>query len=163
MRITALLISLLSLTGCKSRSAPPAAPGVSAKLAYPVLLIGQASLDVCDSENGLVSQRGASSLNLNERRVLDSQGRLYRVKRAEPIAGQRSPMWSMGTDARLYFVEVAEQARPSWAQIQELVLEQVLSPSSTWNGDARAVARVREFRGVGELIESSRESWNWAR
>jgi hypothetical protein len=131
------------------------------KLAYPVLLIGQNSVDVRDSENGLMSIRGASSLNLNERRVLDSQGRLYRVKSAAPIAGQRSPMWSMGAEDRLYYVELVEQSRPSWTKIQELVLEQVLSPSSTWNGDPRAVARVRSFHGVQELIAGSRESWNW--
>ena len=95
-----------------------------------------------------MSKRSSSSLNLNERRVLDSRGRLYRVKRAEPIAGQRSPMWSMGAESRLYFVELVEQARPSWAQIQKLVLEQ---------------ARVRQLRGVEELIESSRQSWNWSR
>ncbi|HEX2931525.1 MAG TPA: hypothetical protein VHV54_17495 [Candidatus Binatia bacterium] len=68
----------------------------------------------------------------------------------------------MGTSARRFFVEVAEQRRPSWPQIQELVLEQVRSRSSVWAGDEPAVAHVRALRGVGELIEASRESWNWA-
>jgi hypothetical protein len=149
MRFTAALISLLSLAGCKPRSSAPEVSGVSVKLAYPVLLIGQSSVDVRDSEQALISITGASSLNLNERSVLDSQGRLYKVKRAAPVGGQGSPMWSMGTKSRLYYVEVAEQARPSWVQIQGLVLEQIPR------------APVREFRDLRELIEASRASWNW--
>jgi len=69
----------------------------------------------------------------------------------------------MGTSRRRYFVEVAEQNRPSWQQNQELALEQVRSSSSVWTGDARAVARVRALRGVENLIDASRESWNWTR
>jgi hypothetical protein len=39
----------------------------------------------------------------------------------------------------------------------------VRSRSSVWAGDGRAVARVRALRDVGELIDASRESWNWTR
>jgi hypothetical protein len=149
MRLIAALFSLLSLTGCKPRSRLPEAPGVSVKLAYPVLLIGQSSVDVRDSEEALISVTGASSLNLNERIILDSDGRLYKVKHAAPVSGQSSPMWSMGTKSRLFYVEVAEQARPAWAEIQRLVLEQIPG------------APVREFREIKELVEASRASWNW--
>lgn len=163
-RLAATVLSLLSLFGCRSRDAPPppTQAGVSAPLSYPVLLIGQASVDVRDSEEALTSIPGASSLNLNERVILDGQGRLFTVTRAEPIAGQGSILRDMGTSARRYFVRVAERPRPAWSEIEALVLEQVRSPTSLWAGDERAVRRVRQLRDVGALIEASRESWRWA-
>jgi len=163
MRLIAALLSLLSLLGCKPTAAVPKQAGVSTALVYPALLIGQSSLDVRDSEDALISVPGASSLNLVERLLLDSEGRLFKVTRATVVEGSQSIMLDMGTGRRRYFVQVAEQRRPSWPQIQELVLEQVRSRSSIWAGDERAVARVRALRGVGELIEASRESWNWTR
>jgi len=163
MRIITILLSLLSFFGCRPSESAPERAGVSIALAYPVLLIGQSSLDLRDSEAALTSIPGASTLNLNERVLLDSQGRLFKIIRALPVAGQRSILWDMGTSSRQFFVEVSEQARPSWPQIQDIVLQQVRSPSSIWAGDERAVARVRALRGVGELIEASRQSWNWSR
>jgi hypothetical protein len=157
------LLSLAFLPGCGSNDAAPKEAGVSIKLRYPVLLIGQSSLDVRDSERALISVRGASSLNLNERVILDSDGRLFKVKRADPIAGQRSIMWDMGTSDRLFHVDLVEERRPSWAQVQDLVIAQVRSPTSTRAGDERAIARVRSLRDVPALIDASRESWNWAR
>ena len=88
MRLTVTMISLLSLFGCRSRQEAPTRAGVSASLTYPVLLIGQGGLDVRDSEAALTTFRGASSLNLNERQILDADGRLFPVTSAEPIAGQ---------------------------------------------------------------------------
>jgi hypothetical protein len=128
-----------------------------------VLLVGQSSLDVRDSEQALTSITGASSLNLVERAILDSDGRLFKVTRAVPIAGQRSIMWDMGTSARRFYVEVAEQRRPSWREVQELVAAQLRSPTGVSAGDAHALARVKAMREVPELIEASREAWSWAR
>ena len=163
MRAVAMLLSLLSLFGCRSRPSAPTTAGVSAALSYPVLLIGQSALDVRDSAATLTSITGASMLNLNERVILDTQGRLFDVTRAEPIAGQRSIMWDMGTSARRFFVEVKERRRPRWDDIEALVLEQVRSPRSVWAGDARAIERVHQLRDPAALIEASRESWRWAR
>jgi hypothetical protein len=151
------------LPACGAGDAEPKEAGVSRALRYPVLLIGQSSLDVRDSEQALTSIRGASSLNLNERTILDSDGRLFKVKRADPIAGQRSIMWDMGTSSRRYYVEIVEGRHPSWADVQELVVAQLRSPAGIWQGDARALARVRAMRDVPELIEASREAWSWAR
>lgn len=163
MRSVAVLLALASLLGCKPDAPPPARPGVSIPLSYPVLLIGQSSLDVRDSQEALTSIPGASSLNLVERRILDAEGRLYEVNRALLVEGQRSIVWDMGTSARHYFVEVSSPRRPAWSEIEALVLEQVRSPAGIWAGDDRAVRRVRSLRDAGALIDASRESWNWAR
>ncbi len=128
-----------------------------------MLFIGQSSLDGRDSEAALTSTPGASSLNLVERRILDSQGRLFDVTRALPVEGQRSIAWDMGTSARRYFVELSPPRRPAWSGIEALVLEQVRSPTGIWAGDARAVRRVESLRDARALIEASREAWNWAR
>ena len=163
MRLMAVLLSLASLLGCEPDTPLPKQPGVSIPLSYPVLLIGQSSLDVRNSEEALTSIPGASSLNLVERRILDSQGRLFDVRRALPAEGQRSIAWDMGTSARRYFVEISPPRRPAWSEVEALVLEQVRSPAGIWAGDERAVRRVRSLRDAGALIEASREAWNWAR
>ena len=157
-----MLFSLLGLLGCEPRTQNPEQAGVSQPLAYPVLLIGQASLDVRDDEQSLISIPGASSLNLVERVVLDSRGDLFHVTRATPVAGQPSPLWSMGTQARNYTVILARQTRPSWAQVQRLVLDQLSAPNSIWVGSTQAAARVKALSGVTELIAASRQSWNWS-
>jgi hypothetical protein len=159
----AVIFPAAILAACGGDDAAPTDAGVSIALRYPVLLVGQSSLDVRDSEQALVSIRGASSLNLNERLILDSDGRLFNVKRAVPIAGQRSIMWDMGTSDRLFHVELAEQRRPSWPQVQDLVLAQLQSPAGVGKGEASALARVRAMRAVPELIEASRDAWSWAR
>jgi hypothetical protein len=156
------LLALVGLPGCGGEETAPKEGGVSMVLHYPVLLIGQTSLDVRDSAQGLYSIPGASTLNLVERRILDSDGRLFRVVRAVPVAGQRSILWDMGTSRRDSYVVVADAGRPSWSEIQALVIEQLRSPTSIWAGDERALARVRTMRGVPELIEASRESRSWA-
>lgn len=151
------------LPGCGSGKPAPDKPGVTQPLRYPVLLIGQATVDVRDSEVELTTIRGASSVNLVERAILDSDGRLFRVVRAQPIAGERSILWDMGTSPRRFHVEVALDGRPSWSEVQARVVAEVRNPRSIWNGDARAVSRVLACRDAAELIEASRESWNWAR
>lgn len=158
-----MLASILSLLGCNPSSPAPEKAGVSLPLAYPVLLIGQGSLDVRDDKAALISIRGASSLNLVERVILDSRGDIFRVTRAEPVKGQPSPLWSMGTQSRDFAVTLAKMRRPTWPDVQQLVLEQVTSPTGVWNQSEQAVARVKALGTVTELIEAARESWNWAR
>lgn len=159
-RRLAALLSLASLAGCKPDAEPPRQPGVSVALAYPVLLIGQGSLDVRDSDNTLTSIPGASSLSPVERTMLDSQGRLSGVIRAEPVAGQRSIAWDMGASPRRYYVEVAERRRPTWPQVQPLVLERVRSPTSVWAGDGlpepapRQERREAHFSNVPRVVFS---------
>jgi len=161
MRRLLTIASLLSVLGCKVPDPTPATAGVSRPLQYPVLLIGQASLDVRDSEMTLTSITGASSLNLNERVILDSAGHLYKVTGAAPIAGQPSPMLSMGTSTRRYAVTVEDTGQPAWRDVQSLVLAEVRNPRSTWAGDERAIRRVQALRDVASLIAACREGWSW--
>ncbi len=132
-------------------------------VSYPVLLIGQASLDVRDSERDLVSVSGSSGLNLVERRLLDAQGRLFEITSAE-LTADAKPLWlDMGTSPRPHYVVLRELPRPAWSQIQDLVLEQVRSDRGLWQNNPRAVARVQSLHSVEELMAASREAWNWAR
>lgn len=163
MRGMAAVLSVLGLLGCRSDPALPKQAGVTQPLRYPVLLIGQGSLDVRESEEAFTSIPGSSTLNLNERRVLDSDGRLFDVVRAQAVEGQRSPMWDMGTSPRRFFVQVEERGRPTWGEVEALVLDQVHSPLSLWTGDERAVARVRALHDVAGLIDACREAWSWTR
>ena len=163
MRRIAVLFSLLAPLGCSAKEPLPTTAGVSMALQYPVLLIGQGSLDVRDSEAALTSITGASSLNLNERAILDSASRLFMVTRAVPIAGQKSVMWDMGTSARRFAVTVESKGEIPWRAVQDLVLAEVRKPTSTWAGHERAVRRVQELTDVKSLIEACRETWRWTR
>jgi len=163
MRRLAALVSLLSTFGCRASEPLPTTAGVSLRLQYPVLLIGQASLDVRDSEDALISIQGASSLNLNERTILDSAGHLFKVTRAIPIAGQTPVMLDMGTSDRRYAVVVTDKGALPWSAVQQLVLAEVKKPVSTWAGDERAIRRVQSFTDVKALVEASRESWAWGK
>jgi hypothetical protein len=162
-RCLGALLSLAMLPGCGGDDPAPKDAGVSVSLRYPVLLIGQSSLDVRDSEQALIAIRGASGLNLVERQILDSDGRLFDVVKSVPIAGQPSPLWSMGTSDRKFRVTLAERRRPTWPQVQALVIAQLRTSGSEEEGVARASERVRATRDVPELIEASRESWRWMR
>jgi hypothetical protein len=163
MRRFAALLSLFTVLGCKPAAPPATTGGVSRALRYPVLLIGQGSLDVRDSEEALTSITGASSVNLNERTILDSGGHLFTVTRAVPIAGQGSVMLDMGTRARRFAVTVQDNGAIPWRDVQALALVEVRKPTSIWAGDERAVRRVQSLADVRSLIEACREKWAWTR
>ncbi len=165
-RCLAALFSLLPLKGCKQAPPPPVA-GVSIALRYPVLLIGQRTFDVRDSEASLINVPGASSLSLFERVILDSDGRLFEVVSAVPVKGSKPFFLDMGTGSRLFEVVLREKKKPTFSRIQELALIQIHAPNSTWSDDpgsaAKATARIRSLGSVEELIASCREYWNWTR
>ena len=118
LRLIPALISLPLLKGCKPAERSPTAPGVSIELAYPVVLIGQSSLDVRDSVDDLISLKGASQLNLVERRILDSKGKLYSVERATLAPGSKPLLLDMGTSYRKFYVELRELPKPSLPEIR---------------------------------------------
>lgn len=157
------LLSLLALKGCKPAPPPPLSVGVSHKLAYPVLLIGQNSLDVRDSEDDLTHIIPSSGMNLLERLILDSDGRLFEVTRAESEPGSKSIWLDWGTGPRRFGIEVGERRKPDLATIRDLLLEQVKAENSIWNGDPKAVAQVESINSVAGAIEACRTSWEWMR
>jgi hypothetical protein len=160
------LLSLLPLKGCKP-AAPPAVAGVSIELKYPVLLIGQKTFDVRDSEASLINVPGASSLNLIERVILDSDGRLFDVVSARPESGSKPILLDMGTGQRRFEVILREKEKPSFETVQKLALAVIRAPNSIWSDDpgdaAKAEEEIRSLRTVEELIASCGEYWNWIR
>jgi hypothetical protein len=166
-RLLATVLSLFSLKGCKPAPSPPAVAGVSIALRYPVLLIGQKTFDLRDSEASLINVPGASSLNLSERVLLDSDGRLFEVVSAHPESGSKPILLNMGTGQRRFEVVLREKTKPSFEAIQELALAEIHAPNSIWSDDpeamAKAEAQIRSFRNVEELIASCGEPWNWPR
>lgn len=165
-RFLAALLSLLPLKGCKPAPPPPVA-GVSIALRYPVLLIGQKTFDVRDSDAALIDVPGASSLSLSERVILDSDGRLFEVVSARPEKGSKPFFLDMGTSSRRFEVVLREKKKPTFSKIQELALVQINAANSIWWDDpeaaAKAVAEIRSLRTVEEMIASCREYWNWTR
>lgn len=134
---------------------------------YPVLLIGQRTFDVRDSEAALINVPGASSLNLFERVILDSDGRLFEVVNARPEKESKPFFLDMGTGPRRFEVILREKKKPTFTKVQELAMEQINAPNSIWQDDpeyvAKALARIRSLRTVEELIAECAEYWNWIR
>ncbi len=165
-RCFAALFSLLPLKGCKPASPAPVA-GVSIVLRYPVLLIGQKTFDVRDSEAALINVPGASSLNLYERVILDSDGRLFEVVSAVPEKGSKPIMLDMGTGPRRFRVVLREKRKPTLSKVQELALSEIQAPNSIWSDDpeatAKAVAKIRSLGSIEELIAACGEYWKWTR
>jgi hypothetical protein len=165
-RLLAALLSLLPLKGCKPPPPPPVA-GVSIALRYPVLLIGQKTFDVRDSDAALIDVPGASSLSLSERVILDSDGRLFEVVSARPEKGSKPFFLDMGTGPRRFEVVLREKKKPTFSKIQELALAQINAPNSIWQDDpeytAKANAKIRSLRTVEELIAECGAYWNWIR
>lgn len=161
------LFSLLPLKGCKPAPAPPAVAGVSIELKYPVLLIGQKTFDVRESEAQLINVPGASSLNLIERVILDSDGRLFEVVSARAEAGSKPVLLDMGTSPRRHEVVLKELRKPSFEQLQKLALAEIHAPNSYWSDEpgyaAKAETKIRSLRTVEELIAACGEYWNWTR
>jgi|SRR5215471_18593717 len=158
-----LCVALGLLTGCSSPAKKVyTEAGTSLPLVYPVLLIGQNTVDVRDDMKTLVSTSLSSSLNFVERKLVDSSGAIFEVKSATPV-GAGKPWWSdMGTSQRSHFLELEKSRSYGFAEVKRLLLEQVESERSVWRGDAKAVARVRGFTNVAEVIDASRRSWEWA-
>jgi hypothetical protein len=154
---------LAALGGCRRAVEAPAEPGTSVALEYPVLLIGQNDLTVRDDEAALTRTTGASSLNFVERQVVDSAGVVYEVKRAVIVNGGKAVWQDMGTSPQRVWLELNRRGPASVERIRGLVMEQVRSPLSVWEGKREAVARVESFGSVKELIEGCRTSWEWGR
>jgi hypothetical protein len=167
LRLFATVLSLFSLKGCKPAPPVPAVAGVSIELKYPVLLIGQKTFDVRDSEAALINVPGSSGLNLIERVLLDSDGRLYEVVSARPEAGSKPVLLDLGTSPRKHEVILRELRKPSFEKIQALVLAEIHAPHSYWSDEPgyaeKAEAKIRSLHTVGELIAACGEYWNWTR
>ena len=151
------------LTGCSSPVKKVySEPGTSASLNYPVLLVGQNTVDVRDDMKTLVSTSLSSGLNFVERKIVDSSGAIFEVKSATPV-GEEKPWWSdMGTSQRSHFLELHKTKGSGLAEAKRLILEQVQSERSSWRADTKAVARVKSYKTMTELIEACRRSWEWS-
>jgi hypothetical protein len=58
-------------------------------------------------------------------------------------------------------LELEKTNQSGLAAAQRLILDQVESGRGVWQGDANALARVKGFASIAQLIEGCRQSWNW--
>lgn len=160
--VLAALMSLL--TGCSTRSAPPANPGVSLRLSYPVLLVSDRNLAVKDDEASLTTTNGASGLNFLEYQIIDSDGKRCSVKKVTDF-GKRSALLDMGTTPFRIFLELKCKGNLSIRDAKALVLNAALAPngvvSGTDHGAEVAKQRIESCTSVAQLIDACRKTWEW--
>ena len=161
-----LLVALGLLSGCAPKQAVqavPTEPGTSLPLAYPVVLVGEHTVTVRDDMQTLVSASLSSGISFKARRIIDSTGAIFEVKR-ETVVGDTKPWWSdMGTSQQSHYLELVKARDSGLAAARKLVLDEVRSPQSVWEGNPQAVARVESFSTISEFIAGCSESWKWSR
>lgn len=101
-----LCVVLAMLAGCRSKPEIPTQPGTSLPLSYPVVLVGQGSVDVRDDAATLTSATLASGMNFRERKLIDSSGKIYEVKNATIVNNARAWWRDMGTSQQSYFLQL---------------------------------------------------------
>jgi hypothetical protein len=165
-RITMLSALFSLLTGCARKPAetPPAAPGVSVTLSYPVLLAGERKLVVKDDELGLTTTTVASGLNFPEYKVIDSAGTAYSVLKTTDF-GRKSAFTDMGTTPFRVFLEMKSDGKIDLSKAKTLALGAALHPhgvvSGTDHGAEMATRAIQGTQSVAELIQVCRKTWEW--
>src|SRR5215467_10792886 len=101
-----LCLGVALLTGCRTKETIPASPGTSLPLSYPVILIGQNNVDVRDDLTALTSASLAGGMNFVERKIVDSAGSIYEVKKAAVVGNAKAWWRDMGTSQQRYFLEL---------------------------------------------------------
>jgi len=159
-----LLIPIL--TGCvaKPPKSPPANPGTSLSLSYPVLLVGDRNLVVRDDENSLITTTVASGLNFPQYSIIDSAGAEYSVVGVTEF-GRKSLFSDMGTRPYQVFLELKRRGTISVADAKALTLKTALEPngltSGTAHGEEIARQRIDACQTFAQLIEACRKTWEW--
>ena len=158
-----LLISIL--TGCAPKpKAPPANPGTSMPLSYPVLLVSDRNLVVKDDENSLTTTTVASGLNFPEYVIIDSGGAKYAVASVTQF-GRKSLFADMGTSPYKVFLDLKRQGTISVADAKALALNTALQPngltSGTDHGEEIARHTIESCQTLAQLIEACRKTWEW--
>src|SRR5689334_19259965 len=126
--VLSTLISLL--TGCAPKpkqAPPPAGPGLSFQLSYPVLLAGDRNLKVQDDERSLITTTGASGVNFLQVKIIDAGGALYEVTKVTPF-GKKNMALDMGTSQYQVFLELKRVGQINLKQAQAVVMEVVVEP-----------------------------------
>ncbi len=158
---------LAFLTGCGAKPEPPAKPGTSIGLTYPVVLAGGGrTIAVRDSELNLTTTTGASGLNYTELQIIDSAGGLYAVRKTTPF--DRPHSWQdLGTSQYRVHLELRRIRSLDVEQARRILLDVVRTPGGAWNfspeAQARAAARIRGFDTLAGLIAGCGNSWDWSR
>jgi hypothetical protein len=162
-RVSALIGTILSLlTGCISKPAPaPQQPGVSHRLAYPVLLIGERDMRLKPDEARLISTTVASGGVYHAGYILiDSEGMEYVVKQATPF-GMKSPWLDMGTSSFKVFLDLKPKSRLTLEQAKTKTLEAIRKEAVIVGVDPKnAGPAIKAATSFPELFEVSRRYWH---
>lgn len=158
-----MLSAFLSLlTGCAEKSAPsPKAPGVSLRLSYPVLLVGERNLLVKDDERTLITTSVASGgVYYSAYRFIDSASMQYVVKNATAF-GKKSVFFDMGTTPFQVFLDLKPVGKIGLAKARSIVLAAATKPEGAIGPHGKEIAtdKVGGAKSIRELIEVGRNPW----
>lgn len=171
MRNVLLLSALFAfLTGCFSKPKPPepiepapTAPGTSAPLHYPVVLLSSRTLYYKANADELLTTKVASGMWFPEYMLLDSDGMYYDILKQTEF-GKKSPWLDMGTSSFQVYLKLKSLKKVDLAEAKELVLKSAITPygpASTPKGEQIARETVGASRSVAELVQACENSWNW--
>jgi hypothetical protein len=150
-----LLFSLL--TGCAPK--PPAAPGTSAPLVYPVLLFTEDKLKVYKDESALTTTRAATGIAYTLYTILDSAGVQYAILKVTDFDNQ-SGFLNMGTKSYRIFLQLKSKGTPSLDKAKATLKATTLGYDQVQNKSAadEAIGGAKTYR---ELVEMCGRPWDW--
>ena len=159
------LFSLLTGCGRKSEMAtppepPPAGPGTSIPLEYPVVLAADRRLSVYDDEETLTTTTVSSGMYYPEFVYIDSTGTEYAVTGVTEFG--RTAAWrDMGTSPFRVFLRMKSKGRIPLEKAKPIVLKAGTEPESLLGADGKANAtrRIGNAQNFAELIEVCRSPW----
>jgi hypothetical protein len=171
VRIAMLSAIISFLTGCGEKpkpkpestaalEPPPAGPGTSIPLAYPVVLAADRRLFVYDDEESLTTTSVATGKYYPEFVYIDSAGMEYEVIGVAEFG--RKPAWrDMGTSPFRVFLKMKAKGKISLEKAKPIVLESATKPEELLGADGKANAtrRIGNARSFPELIEVCRRPW----
>jgi hypothetical protein len=153
------LISLL--TGCIGKPAPPPAkPGVSFPLSYPVLLVSDRSIDTRDNEPSLITTSVANGLYFPEYKLIDASGAQFSVRKVTQF-GRKSVVFDMGTSHFQVFLELKREGDISLKKAKARVFAVAVQSVGIGANAKIAGPKIESAQSFPDLIRICGKTWEW--
>ena len=163
LRIAVLSALISFLAGCVGKpksepAAPPAGPGTSIPIAYPVVLAGDRRLFVYNDEESLTTTSVSSGMYYPEYVYIDSAGTEYAVTAVTEF-GRKAAWRDMGTSPYRVFLRMKVKGKISLQKAKPIVLDSATKPEGIVDAERKAIAtrRIGNATSWAELIEVCRD------
>jgi hypothetical protein len=157
-----MLSALFSLlAGCvRKPTPPPAKPGVSLPLSYPIVLVSDRTIDTREDEPSLITTSVASGLYFPEYKLIDANGAQFSVRKVTQF-GRKSVIFDMGTSRFQVFLELKREGVVSLEKAKARVLAVAIQSDGIHANAKIATPKIESARSFPELIRMCEAPSEW--